>query len=397
MFSSLSPAPDDPILGLKAAFDREPRPDKINLSAGVYRDGSGRTPVFRSVKLAEARLLEAEDSKDYLPIDGLPFYNADVRALVMGEGHEAVQSGSCLTIQTLGGTGALRVGAELIRKVSPGARVWVSEPTWPNHPGVFAAAGMAVEPYPYFDRERNTLRFDAMLGALESARPGDVVLLHGCCHNPTGIDPAPEQWAQIGDFLARRELVPFVDFAYQGLAGGLEEDAGGTREVLRAGRPGLVASSFSKNFGLYGERAGALTVIAADAAGAQAAASHARQLIRVNYSNPSVHGAALVDAILRDQELRTLWDGEVAAMRERINGMRRLLVEGLRSAGVDRDFSFVANQRGMFSFTGLSKDQVMALRDRHAVYIIDSGRMNVAGITETNVGPLCAAIADILR
>jgi aspartate/tyrosine/aromatic aminotransferase len=396
MFESLTKAPDDPILGLKAAFDRDPHPNKVNLSAGGYKDAQGQTPVFRSVKLAEVRLLEEETSKDYLPIDGAPRFDAAVQALVLGPAQTRYGDGRTITAHTPGGTGALRVGAELIRRARPAATIWVSQPTWPNHPNVFRAAGLAVETYPYFDAATNRLRYDDMLATLGEATPGDVVLLHGCCHNPTGLDPTEDQWHGIGVALADRGLTPFVDFAYQGLADGLAEDTRGVAALSETATDMLVASSFSKNFGLYNERVGALTVIAADATQAAVALSHLKQAIRANYSNPPAHGARAVEIVLGDAELNALWQTEVTAMRDRINAMRRLFVERLAAHGVRRDFSFVADQRGMFSFTGLSKEQVAALRERYGIYLIDSGRMNVAGLTAANVDTVCAAIAEVL-
>jgi aspartate/tyrosine/aromatic aminotransferase len=396
MFESLTKAPDDPILGLTAAFKRDPRPHKVDLSAGIYRDQHGRTPVFRSVKLAEARLLEEETTKDYLPIEGSRDYATGVQALVLGPAHEAAAAGCAVTAQTPGGTGALRVAGELIRRARADARIWISQPTWPNHPNVFKAAGLAVETYPYFDPATNSLKLGEMLGALEGAAPGDVVLLHGCCHNPTGVDPDLEQWEEIGSALQALGLTPLVDFAYQGLADGLAEDARGLLGLARVSPELLVCSSFSKNFGLYNERVGALTVIVQDAPQAEATMSHMRQAIRANYSNPPAHGARVVETVLGDAGLRAIWDGEVTAMRDRINTMRRLFVDGMNAHGAGRDWSFVARQRGMFSFTGLRKEQVIALREQHAVYMVESGRMNVAGLTPANLESVCRSIAAVL-
>jgi aspartate aminotransferase len=397
MLESLTKAPDDPILGLTAAFQRDRRPDKVNLSAGVYKDARGQTPVFRSVKLAEARLLEEETSKNYLPIEGSPAYGAAVQELIFATAPRYAGDARVVTAQTPGGTGALRVGAELIRRARPEARVWISRPSWPNHPNVFQAAGLAVEWYPYFDAATNSLRAEDMLAALRGATAGDVVLLHGCCHNPTGIDPTVEQWGEIGRLLVERELVPFVDFAYQGLADGLDKDTAGLTALLEENDEVLIASSYSKNFGLYNERVGALTVVAEDSERGQIAMSHMRQAIRANYSNPPAHGAKVVEAVLNDAELREIWRGEVAAMRDRINEMRRRFVEALGQAGAKGDFSFVADQRGMFSFTGLSKEQVVALREEHAIYMVESGRVNVAGLTEGNLRRVAEAIATVLK
>jgi len=396
MFESLTAAPKDPIFGLTEAFKRDPNPDKINLGVGVYQDGDGQTPVLRTVKLAEARLLEEETSKEYLDIEGSPAYAAAVQELVFGPEHEVVKNGRAVTAHTPGGTGALRIGAELLKKVNPAARVWVSDPTWPNHPNVFRAAGFEVKAYPYFDAATNTLAFDEMLTALRAMPECDIVLLHGCCHNPTGIDPTPEQWDAIAGVLAERNLLPFVDFAYQGLGDGLREDAVGVLTLCRRVPEMLIASSFAKNFGLYNERAGALTLIAQSKETAQLALGHLKQVIRANYSNPPAHGAAIITTILNDPRLRTEWEGEVREMRERINRTRQLFVDTLASLGVTRDFSFLKRQRGLFSFSGLTKEQVDALREKYSIYIVGSGRINVSGINEGNVERLCRAIAEVL-
>jgi aspartate/tyrosine/aromatic aminotransferase len=398
MFTEMERAPPDPIFGLKEAFKRDPNPAKINLTVGVYKDGEGKTPVFRSVKLAEARLLEGETSKSYLSIDGSPEYAAAVQGLVFGPDHEVVTTGRAATAQTPGGTGALRVGADLIKRVRPETRVWMSDPTWPNHPNVFQAAGLAVETYPYLDPASNTIAVDELLAALARIPAGDVVLLHGCCHNPTGADPTAEQWAAIADVVEERGLLPFVDFAYHGLGDGLREDAVGVLALCRPGCEMLIASSFSKNFGLYSERVGALTVVTPSQEAAEVARSHVKKVIRANYSNPPSHGAAIVTTVLNDAELRARWESEVQEMCERINAMRRRLVETLAANGVARDFGFIERQRGLFSFSGLTNEQVDALREKHSVYLVPvgSGRLNVAGLNEGNVDAVCRAIADVL-
>jgi aspartate aminotransferase len=397
MFNRLEKAPPDPILGLQEAFDRDPNPAKINLSVGVYKDDHGNTPIFRSVKHAEAQILEQEESKEYLGIPGSSEYARAVQGLVLGPGHEAIASGRAVTAQAPGGTGGLRVAGDLIKRVYPQARVWVSEPTWPNHLNVFRAAGLAAERYPYYDAATHGLDLERMLAALREIPEGDIVLLHGCCHNPTGVDPTPEEWTQIGDVLAEQGLLPLVDLAYQGLGDGLREDAAGTLSLCRPGQELLVVNSFSKNFGLYMERVGALTIVAASSQAAEAALSHTKQCIRANYSNPPAHGAAIVTMVLEDSALRAEWEGEVKRMRDRIHRMRCLFVETLAAMGVQRDFRFVERQRGMFSYSGLTRDQVQALRERHSVYALDSGRINVAGMTEANMGALCRAIADVLE
>jgi aspartate/tyrosine/aromatic aminotransferase len=397
MFEKFTPAPPDPILGLTEAFKKDPNPSKINLGQGVYKDATGNTPVLRSVKMAEERILQSENTKDYLAIDGLPQYDRLVQELIFGAEHEIVAGKRAVTVQAPGGTGALRVAADFIAKMMPGARVWVSEPTWPNHPGVFRSAGLEVHTYPYFDAATNGVAYAAMLEAIHALSRGDVLLLHGCCHNPTGVDLNGAQWEEIACIVAERHLLPLIDFAYQGFADGLAEDAAGLHALARPGQEMLIASSYSKNFGLYSERVGALTLVAADEAAAQAALSHIKTVVRSNYSNPPAHGAAIVAAVLGDPALRSLWEGEVAEMRERINTMRHLFVETLNEKGVERDFSFIARQRGMFSFSGLSPEQIKALRDRHSVYAVSSGRFSVAGMTEQNMDMLCAAIADVLK
>ncbi len=396
MFQTVTPAPPDSILGLTEAFKQDPNPHKINLGVGVYKDASGNTPILASVKQAEERLLKAEKSKTYLPIEGPAAYNAAVQAMIFGAQHEIVAGKRAATAQAPGGTGALRMAADTLARLNPQTRVWLSDPTWPNHPSIFQAAGLAVLTYPYFDAKHNSVKFDAMLDALRGAQPGDVVVLHGCCHNPTGVDLTLEQWHAVGDVIAERNLLPLVDFAYQGFAEGLAEDAAGLLTLCRPGAELMIASSFSKNFGLYNERTGALTVVAGDAAAADAVLSHVKVAVRANFSNPPFHGGAIVSTVLGDPTLRAQWEQEVTAMRERINTMRSLFVETLNEKGVQQDFSFIARQRGMFSFSGLTPTQVKALRDDYAIYIVGSGRINVAGMSESSMDYLCSAIADVL-
>ena len=397
MFDALPLAPPDAILGLGEAFKKDPNPKKINLSVGVYKDERGETPILASVKDAERQLLEKEKSKGYLSIEGLAEYGSRVQELLFGAGHEILTSGRAVTAQTPGGTGALRVAADLLRKHYPTAKVWVSKPTWANHPAIFAAAGQQVETYSYIDAAGQGLDFSAMLAALKQIPAGDIVLLHACCHNPTGIDPTAEQWREISKVMAERKLLPLVDFAYQGFGDGLAEDAAGLRELAKVNPELLVCSSFSKNFGLYGERVGALTLVAGSADSAQQALTQVRVGIRTNYSNPPIHGGALVAAVLSDPKLRQQWDQEVAAMRTRIHQMRKLFVETMKAKAPKHDFSFIARQRGMFSFSGLSNLQVDELRTKHAVYVVgNGGRINVAGMTANNMQALCDAIAAVL-
>jgi aspartate/tyrosine/aromatic aminotransferase len=396
-FNTIAKAPDDAILGLNEAFARDPNPAKINLGAGVYKDASGNTPILRSVKLAEARILENENTKTYLGIEGTQEYAHLVQDLLFGVNHPAITARRAATVQTPGGTGALRVAADFLKKLFPASKVWLSEPTWANHRGVFQAAGLEVDVYPYFDGLTNSLAFEQMIAGLVDIPAGSVVLLHGCCHNPTGVDPTPDQWRQIAEIVSQRQLLPFVDFAYQGLAEGLREDAVGISTLSRAGCDMLVASSFSKNFGLYSERVGALTAVCRTEAAAQAVLSQLKTCIRTNYSNPPAHGGEIVTTILGDPQLRNLWEGEVRDIRERINGMRSLLVRTLAELGVKHDFSYVARQRGMFSFIGTTPEQVRRLREEFSIYVVGSGRINVAGMTPGNVGPLCAALAAVLE
>ncbi len=396
MLETVQAAPPDAILGLTAAFKEDARPEKINLSVGVYQDENGRTPTLASVTAAEQRLAAAASVKSYLPIPGAPEYGDIVRQLAFGAEHEVVQSARAATAHTPGGTGALRVAGDFLTANFPNLTLWMSEPTWPNHPNIFTAAGVPLKSYPYFDKATNALNFDAMLAAINEIPSGDAILLHGCCHNPTGIDPTPEQWEQIADAVYGRGVLPILDFAYQGFADGIEDDAVGLRAFARPGAELLVCSSFSKNFGLYRERVGALTIVCPQADQVKAIQSQMNKVIRCNYSNPPAHGAAIVNTILRDSELHSQWEGEVATMRDRINGMRQQLVDSLVEKQVPGDYSFITAQRGMFSFSGLTKDQVETLRTEHAIYIVGSGRINVAGLTPSNVDHVAEAISQVV-
>jgi len=396
MFQQVEMAPPDAILGLTEAFNQDPNPDKVNLGVGVYKDAEGKTPIFDTVKTAEEHILKAETTKSYLGIPGAPEYAAAVQELAFGPAHEILETKRAATAHTPGGTGALRIAGDFIKKLFPSARIWLSDPTWANHANVFGAAGIEIKTYPYYHAEGKCLDADAMMAALEAIPEGDFVLFHGCCHNPTGTDPSAEQWQTIAAIAGERGWIPLVDFAYQGLADGIEEDAAGLRALARPGRELLVTSSFSKNFGLYRERVGALTLVAGSQDAAQKAMSQIKKCIRANYSNPPAHGAAIVTTILNDPDLRTKWEIEVTAMRDRINGMRKLFVETLKAKGVARDYSFITRQRGMFSFSGLNKEQVATLRDDYSIYIVGSGRINVAGMTQHNMDYLCQAIANVL-
>lgn len=397
MFEKIEAAPADPILGLNEKFLADPRSDKINLGIGVYKDDDGNTPVLHSVKQAEQRLLDSENSKTYLGIPGSADYALAVQQLLFGADSPIIEQGRAQTAQTPGGTGGLRLAAELISRQIGAQRVWVSDPTWANHVGIFQAAGLEISRYTYYDAANHDMDFEAMLADLGQASAGDVVLLHGCCHNPTGIDPDREQWARLASFCAERGLMPLFDFAYQGFARGLEEDAEGLRLFADKCDEILVASSFSKNFGIYGERTGAFTLVAANAEIAATVFSQVKSIIRVIYSNPPKHGAVLVATILNDAELRAEWEAELTAMRERIKKMRSLLVKTLKDRGVEQDFSFIERQNGMFSFSGLSREQVSKMREESGVYAVDSGRFNVAAMTTGNMDALCEAIAAVIE
>ncbi|MEO1497626.1 MAG: amino acid aminotransferase [Planctomycetota bacterium] len=395
MFESVEAAPVDPILGLTDAFKSDTNPEKINLGVGVYQDASGVTPVLPSIVEATRRVVAAETTKSYLPIPGAPEYGAAVQRLMLGADHEVISSSRAVSAHTPGGTGALRVTGDFLKQNLPGAKLWLTDPTWANHAAIFAAAGVETGKLPYFDAATNGLAFDEFHAALGKLNAGDAVLLHGCCHNPSGIDPTLDQWNQIAATLADRGVLPILDFAYQGFGEGLEEDAAGLREFCTPGAELIICGSFSKNFGLYRERVGAVTFIAKDADRRQIVASQMKRTIRTNYSNPPAHGAALVRTILEDAGLAAQWRTELAEMRERINGMRTLLVQKLAEHGAPGDYSFIERQRGMFSFSGLTKPQVDRLREEHSIYIVGSGRINVAGITPSNVDRLCGAIAQV--
>ncbi len=390
------PAPPDPILGLAEAFRNDPRKDKINLSSGVFVDASGRTPVLGTVIEAERDLAAAAGTKLYRPIDGEQGYRDLVRNLVLGADHEAVTSGRALATQTPGGTGGLRVAADLLRQTGSGETLWMSEPTWPNHPQMFLAAGFRVRTYPYTDTTGRRIDEAAMLDALGQASPGDIVLLHGACHNPTGVDPSAALWKQIGDVVEERRLLPLVDLAYQGFGDGLREDATGLMELVRPGAELIVSTSFSKTFSLYSERVGAMLVIARSASDAAAVQSHVKIAIRVNYSNPPAHGADIVRTILADPELRLRWEQELAGMRNRIKDNRRALVSALESRAIPGDWGGIATQRGMFALLGLTLPQVARLRDEHGVYVVGKGRINVAGFTTANLDPFADALAAVI-
>lgn len=397
MFEHIQAAPADPILGLNDAYKNDTKPNKINLGVGVYKDEQGNTPILKAVKQAEERLLTKEKTKSYLSIEGAPEYRSAVQTLLFGNEHKIIAKQLAQTAHTPGGTGALRVAAEFIKKHLPEATIWVSNPTWANHQSVFQSVGLEVGSYAYYNADDKSLDFEALLASLSQVPEGDVVLFHGCCHNPTGIDPTPEQWYQLAKLCSKQGFLPLFDFAYQGFGQGLTEDAIGLRTFLEHVSEMLIASSFSKNFGLYNERVGALTIVCDTAEQAETVFTQIKRCIRTNYSNPPSHGSAVVAEILNDAELYALWESELKDMRVRIHEMRSLFVNTLRAKGVNQDFSFISQQQGMFSFSGLTPDQVAQLRQDFGIYIVGSGRISVAGMTHENMEPLCDAIAAILK
>ncbi len=397
MWKEIEAAPADAILGLTEAFKKDTNPKKVNLGVGVYKDDQGTTPILECIKTAERKLVETQTTKGYLPISGSPAYAANVQKLLFGAESEPIAAGRAMTIQSPGGTGALRVGADLLKKFNPGAKLWVSAPTWANHKGIFAAAGFEIFDYPYYNPETQGVDFEAMLATLENVPAGDIVLLHVCCHNPTGVDLSDAQWEKVVAVAKAKGWIPFLDFAYQGFGAGIEEDRVAVEKFAAAGIDFAIASSFSKNLGLYNERTGALTLVSPTAAEAAVAMSHLKKTIRVNYSNPPAHGGLAANAVLDDPTLYEQWIGEVAEMRERIKAMRAALVDGLAARGVEGDFSFIKRQRGMFSFSGLSDKTVAWLRENKSIYVVGGGRINLAGLTSGNIDYVCDSIAEALK
>ncbi len=395
-FSEVTLAPADPILGLTEAFQADKNPNKINLGVGVYQDGKGKVPVLSVVRDAERRWFEKEDSKAYLPIDGLPSYRQEVQALLFGRDASLVREGRVVTAQALGGTGALKLGADFLKRFLPRSELYISQPSWENHRALFEAAGFVVKEYPYYSAKTHRLDFAATRATLDKLPAQTIVLLHACCHNPTGVDPTPAQWRELVEICKARALVPFIDFAYQGFGDGIAEDALAVRAFAEAGIPFLIASSFSKSFSLYRERVGAVCFVTTDADEAKRVTSQLKRVVRTNYSNPSSHGGQVVAMVLADPELRARWEGEVAEMRERIQRMRTLFVQRLADRGIKRDFSFIAEQKGMFSYSGLELDAVRRLRSDFGVYIVDSGRICVAAMNENNIENITEAIAQVV-
>lgn len=394
MWQNIEAAPADSILGLTDAFRKDPNPQKVNLGVGVYKDETGRTPILACVKAAEKILLEGESSKSYLPISGDPVFAAEVQKLLFGGSSEVITSGRAATAHAPGGTGALRVGGDLLKKFYPGAKVWISKPTWANHKGVFKTSGFPLAEYAYYNATTKAVDFQAMVADLVNIPAGDIVLLHACCHNPSGVDLTADEWRKVAAIGAEKGWVPFLDFAYQGFGEGLEEDRSGIEAFAATGVDFFIASSYSKNFGLYNERTGALTIVSPTAADAAVAMSHLKTTIRVIYSNPPAHGGLVVATILSTPHLHEQWLQELAAMRNRIKAMRVALVAGLTARGVKGDFSSITRQRGMFSFSGLSDETVQWLRVHKSIYVVAGGRINLAGLTEANIGYVCDAIAE---
>ncbi|MCK9214996.1 MAG: aspartate/tyrosine/aromatic aminotransferase [Rhodoferax sp.] len=396
LFSAVEMAPRDPILGLNEQFNADTNPAKVNLGVGVYFDDQGKLPLLGCVLAAEKAMLDAPKPHAYLPIDGIAAYDAAVKALVFGADSEPVTAGRVATIQALGGTGGLKVGADFLKHVSPAAKVLISDPSWENHRALFTNAGFTVESYRYYDAATRALNFDGMLADLNAAAAGTIVVLHACCHNPTGYDISPAQWDQVIALVKAKNLVPFLDMAYQGFGYGLKEDGAVIGKFVAAGLLFFVATSFSKSFSLYGERVGALSVVCASKEEAARVLSQLKIVIRTNYSNPPTYGGAIVTAVLTSPELRAQWEAELGDMRVRIKAMRQKLVDGLKAAGVKQDMGFITRQIGMFSYSGLSKDQMVRLRNEFGVYGTDTGRMCVAALNSKNIDYVCASIAKVI-
>ena len=396
LLASVALAPKDPILGVTEAFVADTNPKKVNLGVGVYYDDAGRVPLLECVKRAERQDVERAAPRSYLPIDGLATYDKAVQALIFRADAAPVAEKRIVTVQALGGTGALKLGADFLKRLSPAAEVWISEPSWENHRALFETAGFTVKEYAYYDPASRGLRFDAMVKSLEALPAGAIVVLHACCHNPTGADPTPEQWKRVLDVVISRGLVPFIDLAYQGFGDGLETDAFAARLFAGSMSPVFVSSSFSKSFSLYGERVGALSVVTASADEAARVLSQLKRLVRTNYSNPPTHGGQIAAAVLSTPDLRELWERELAGMRERIKSMREQLVSKIHARVPGIDVSFVLRQRGMFSYSGLTKAQVDRLRHDYSIYAIDTGRICVAALNSHNIDYVADALAVVV-
>ncbi|MCU4119164.1 amino acid aminotransferase [Variovorax sp. N23] len=396
MFTAVEMAPRDPILGLNEQYAADSNPNKVNLGVGVYYDDNGKLPLLACVKAAEEDMMKTPTARGYLPIDGIVAYDNAVKGLVFGADSEPVQSGRVATIQAIGGTGGLKVGADFLKKLSPNAKVLISDPSWENHRALFTNAGFVVETYPYYDAAKRGVDFDGMLAALNAAPAGTIVVLHACCHNPTGYDITAAQWDQVIAAVKAKNLTPFLDMAYQGFGHGIAEDGAVVGKFVEAGLSFFVSTSFSKSFSLYGERVGALSVLCESKDEAARVLSQLKIAIRTNYSNPPTHGGAVVAAVLNDPARRAVWEKELAEMRTRIKAMRQKFVDGLKAAGVKQDMSFITAQIGMFSYSGLTKDQMVRLRNEFGVYGTDTGRMCVAALNSKNIDYVCQSVAKVI-
>lgn len=396
LFAAIEMAPRDPILGITEAFNADKNPNKVNLGVGVYYDDNGKVPLLECVRKSEAQLMEKATPRTYLPIEGLAAYDKAVQELVFGADSAVVQEKRAITAQAIGGTGALKLGADFLKRFAPSAQVWISDPSWENHRALFESAGFVVNNYPYYDPSTRGVNFAGMVKALQDMPKGSVVVLHACCHNPTGADLTDEQWTEVIQIVAQRGLIPFLDMAYQGFGDGIEADGKVVRRFAEAGGPLFVSNSFSKSFSLYGERVGALSIVASSAEEAARVLSQLKRVVRTNYSNPPTHGGQVVATTLSSPELRKLWEDELATMRVRIREMRQTLVQKLKEKAPNHNFDFVIKQRGMFSYSGLTKEQVGRLRDEFSIYAVDTGRICVAALNSRNIDTVVAAIAKVL-
>ncbi len=395
LFSSVEMAPRDPILGLNEQFNADTNPAKVNLGVGVYFDDNGKLPLLQCVQAAEKSMMEKPTARGYLPIDGIVAYDNAVKSLVFGADSEPLTSGRVATVQAIGGTGGLKIGADFLKRLNPNAKVLISDPSWENHRALFNNAGFEVDTYAYYDAAKRGVNVEGFLASLNAAAPGTIVVLHACCHNPTGYDISPADWDKVIAVVKAKELTPFLDMAYQGFGYGIAEDGAVIQKFVAAGLNFFVSTSFSKSFSLYGERVGGLSVLCKDKEEAGRVLSQLKIVIRTNYSNPPTHGGAVVAAVLNNPELRALWEKELGEMRVRIKAMRQKLVDGLTAAGVKQDMSFITTQIGMFSYSGLTKDQMVRLRNEFGVYGTDTGRMCVAALNSKNIDYVCASIAKV--
>jgi len=395
LFAAVEMAPRDPILGLNEQFNADPNPAKVNLGVGVYYDDNGKLPLLKCVAQAEKQMQEAASARGYLPIDGIAAYDKAVQGLVFGADSTALKDGRVATVQGIGGTGGLKIGADFLKKVNPSAKVLISDPSWENHRALFTNAGFPVDTYPYYDAAKRGVNFDGMLAALNNAVAGTIVVLHACCHNPTGYDITPAQWEQVVQAVKAKNLVPFLDMAYQGFGEGIAEDGAVIAQFMSAGLDFFVSTSFSKSFSLYGERVGALSVVCESKDEAARVLSQLKIVIRTNYSNPPTHGAQIVATVLNTPALRAMWEEELAGMRVRIKQMRTALLEKLQAAGIKQDMSFITQQKGMFSYSGLGKEQMQRLRSEFGIYGVDSGRICVAALNSKNIDAVVSAIIKV--